>query len=105
MSPDEKNRMYLRMITIRVRPGRMDQAIRIFQRSISPVLHQQEGFISFSLMENRERSELVGMSHWETERDLLALEENGFIDQQVAKLSTVLSEPPTGVFYKLIPPM
>jgi heme-degrading monooxygenase HmoA len=95
--------MYARVITMRLIPGKMDQAIRIFQHSAIPAVQKQKGYVDFSLMENRDMNELIVMSRWETERDMLALEENDFVDQQMAKLSTVVREPPTGACYKLLP--
>ena len=94
--------MYSRVISMRIRPGKMDQAIRIFQRSIIPEVKKQHGNLGFFVMENRELNELLVMSHWETERDMLASERNDSVDQQIAKLSTVLGEPPTGATYELI---
>ena len=97
--------MYARVITLRIIPGKMDQAIRILQRSAIPIVEKQKGFVSFYLMENRNMNELIAMSQWETERDMRALEENNFVDQQMAKLSTVVRTPPTGACYKLLSPM
>ena len=52
-------------------------------------------------MANRESRELVSVSLWESERDLKAIEDDGFAYQQAAKLSTVISEPITGTTYEV----
>ena len=97
--------MYARVMTLRLMPGKMDQAIRIFRRSAIPIVEKQQGFVSFHLMEDRNTNELIAMSHWETKRDMLALEENGFVDQQIANFTSVVRAPPTGAWYNFLPPM
>ena len=48
---------------------------------------------------NRENHEMVVVIVWDTLQDRLASERSGFIDQQLAKLTNVLREPPFGNSY------
>jgi heme-degrading monooxygenase HmoA len=86
--------------------NKMDQALRIIRTSIRPLVEQTEGNLGLFIMANRERSELVSISLWESERALEAIERSGFADQQAAKLATVVAEAIAGTTYEVaeLPP-
>lgn len=91
--------MYFRMIRARVLPWKAEQATRIIERSIVPAVREQQGVVDVMAMENPDRNEFVILSSWETKMAMLAPERSGFVEQQMWKLSTVLSELATAVDY------
>src|SRR5258705_3568121 len=93
--------MYMRTVVLTIKPGSMDEAIKIFQDSVIPTAKQQKGFVSVNLGTDRSanKAEIVGF--WETEADLLASETNGFFQEQMAKLGTTFAAPPVRTVYEL----
>ena len=92
--------MHSRMMTMRILPGKMELAVSIMQRSVIPMLRNQKGFVNIVLMENRDRNELIALTSWETERDMLSPERCDFLEQQAWKLNTVLAEDATVMHYE-----
>ena len=93
--------MYSHTISLRIRPGKMDQALHIFRSSILPALKNQRGNASVLVFSCREKNELMGCTLWETYEGTMETERSGFLDQQIAKLSTVLAESARGDEYEL----
>jgi hypothetical protein len=93
--------MYSHTISLRIRPGKMDQALHIFRSSILPALKNQRGNASVLVFSCREKNELVNCTLWDTYETMRELERSGFLDRQMAKLSTVLTEPAEGDEYEL----
>jgi heme-degrading monooxygenase HmoA len=82
--------MYARMTTIRVRDGKFDEAIGIAKDSIAPLAKEQPGFMNLLALTDSDDGEVVLISLWETEGDLQAGEDNGYYEDQIGKLSTIL---------------
>ena len=93
--------MYSRIISLRILPGKMDQAINIFRSSILPAIKNQRGNASVLVFSCREKNELISCTLWDTYEDMMETERSSFLDQQIAKLSTVLAESPQGNEYEL----
>jgi hypothetical protein len=51
---------------MRIRPGKMDQALHIFRSSILPALKNQRGSASVLVFSCREKNELINCTLWET---------------------------------------
>jgi heme-degrading monooxygenase HmoA len=93
--------MYALMMTIRTLPSRFEQGVRIFRESIVPAIEARKGFQGFFMLVNRENHEIVVIILWDTSEHRMASERDGFIDQQLAKLTNILREPPFGNIYDL----
>ena len=83
--------MYARMTTIRTQPGKLAEAMDIARDSIVPHAKGQRGFKSLLAFVDREDDEIVFVSLWETEEDLEAGENSGYYEEQLGKLSAVLT--------------
>ena len=59
--------------------------------SIAPHAKGQRGFKSLLAFVDREDDEIVFVSLWETEEDLEAGENSGYYEEQLGKLSAVLT--------------
>lgn len=93
--------MYSRVMSIRLLPGKMDQALHIFRESIMPAIESRRGCVGVFVLTSREKDEIVTMSLWESYESMMAPELSDFIDQQLAKLTNVLREPPFEDRYEL----
>jgi len=93
--------MYARVTTITTPADRVDEAIRIYQDSVVPVLKQQPGYRSTLLLNDRASGKGVAISVWETQQDLQASEASGFYQEQLAKFAPLLSAPPVREVFEL----
>lgn len=83
--------MHARMTTIRTQPGKLAEAMDIARDSIAPRATEQQGFNSLLALTDPEEEEIIFISLWETEDDLGAGEDNGYYEEQIGKLSSVLA--------------
>jgi quinol monooxygenase YgiN len=82
--------MYARVTSVQIQPGKMEEAIRITDESIIPVVRQQHGFLGFTQMIDRTTGNVRFITRFETEASMQAGFSNGFMQQQLAKLATVI---------------
>ena len=83
--------MHARMTTMRTQPGKLEEAINIAQDSIAPHAEEQQGFKGLIALTHSESEELIFISLWETKDDLEAGENSGYYEEQIGRLSNVLS--------------
>lgn len=88
-------------MSLRIMPGKMDQALNIYRNSILPRIEKREGFASSLVFSCRQKNELIACTLWETYESMAEVDRSGFLDQQVAKLSGVLAESAEGDEYEL----
>ena len=69
--------MHARMSTLEGSPEEMDEGLRDVREHVLPLLKQQEGFIGFIALGNRQSGELIGITFWESEQAMQASEEVG----------------------------
>ena len=93
--------MYARVVTNQIQPGRVDEWLALIRDSIVPSLKEQEGFLGFVALVDREHDRTIGYSIWESEAALVVSESGGHYQAQIAKLSAVLASPPVREAYEL----
>ena len=93
--------MHARVTTFQVQPGKMEEANRISTESIIPAIRQQAGFKSFYVLEDRNTGKAVLITLFETEADMKAGVSSGFVQQQTAKIASLLAGTPTVEFYEV----
>jgi hypothetical protein len=64
--------MYARIITVRVAPERLDEAIQLWHAAVAPSVRQQPGFRNARFFVERATGRITSMGLWATEADLLA---------------------------------
>ena len=93
--------MFAQVSKVQIQPGKIDEAIGIFQDSVLPVVKEQKGFKKFYLLVDRSGDKLIVANFWETEADVAALLESGFYREQVAKFAAVFAGPPQREVYEV----
>ncbi len=93
--------MHSIVLSARVRPGKMEKAVEICRDSIMPAIKRHRGNTGFFVVSGYKDNELLAFTLWESEEKKLEVERNGFLDQQMAKLTNVLAEPANGSNYEL----
>ena len=66
--------MYARHVTVHGSPDRIDEGVRVQRESVVPVLRECAGFKAQIFLVDRATGDVIGMSVWETEEDMLASE-------------------------------
>lgn len=83
--------MYARVTTVRTQPGKVEEAISIARDSIAPHAQEQQGFNDLLALASSEDEEVIFLSLWETEDDLITSEDSGYYEDQLGKLSRILA--------------
>jgi quinol monooxygenase YgiN len=92
--------VYARVVTNQIQPGKIDQWLALISDSVVPALKDQDGFLGFVALVDREHDKTVGYSMWESEAALAVSESSGHYQAQIAKLGTVLASPPARETYE-----
>ena len=93
--------MYARVTTVQIQPGKIDEAIRIYQDSVVPAVKQQAGFRSTMLITDRASGKGMAITDWATEADLQANEASGYYQEQLAKFAPILTATPVREVYEV----
>lgn len=84
---------FVRLTTLQIQPARLDEAIGLI-RDAAAIVKQQPGCHGLTLMLQAATGKARAFTVWETPQDMLEGEANGFYQQQRAKLTDLLVEPP-----------
>lgn len=84
---------FVRLTTLHIQPGKIDEAIALL-REAADIVGQQPGCHGLTMMLQATTGKSRVFTVWETEKDMLAGEENGFYQEQRAKVASLLTEPP-----------
>jgi heme-degrading monooxygenase HmoA len=91
--------MYARVVNVEFKPDQLDEARRIVNDAVVPVLKQQKGFKSQLLLIQKETKKAISINLWETEADLAAFEKGPLYREVLSKLATVLAAQPVSEAY------
>ena len=86
------------VVTNQIKPGKMNEWFNVAKDSIVPALKKEKGFVALM---DKNTAKSIGYSIWGTENDLKSGELNGSYQQQIAKLSDILSMPPVKGIYEI----
>jgi hypothetical protein len=92
--------MYSRVVTARVYPDRLDEAIRLWRDSVVPANRQQKGWVSGRMLVDRVTGKAVVVALWETQADLQATS-GPYLQEQLAKFASLFIEPPVEELYEV----
>jgi len=95
--------MYARIVTSQVRPGKLNEMTRLYQRTLRPVLEHQPGFKDILVFKNPETNKEISVTLWHTMADMEAFD----IDHAplLEKFAPFLSAAPTvEIFEVSLPP-
>lgn len=93
--------MHAKVVTFQVKPGRHDEAVRIFDESVVPAAGQQKGFKAGMMLIDPGTGKGMSIGLWESEADIKASESSGFYQGWLAKFSEVFALPPAREVYRV----
>lgn len=80
--------MYARTIHAAVVPGRADEAVRIYEEQVLPLLQQQPGYVRSTMLIDRDKNEAMTITIWESEQAASATGEGtAYLKQAVGMLA------------------
>lgn len=91
--------MYARVTTFQVQPGQLNTWTQTARDSVIAVVKQQPGYKSGLVLTEESANKIMVITLWETETDMKAGETNGYYQQQVAKVASLLTAPPVREAY------
>ena len=87
--------MHARVILGKVKIDKQDEAINIYKESVVPAAKQQKGFKSMNLFTDQDTNKFISITIWETEKDMVASESSGYLQEQLGKIAVLFVGPPT----------
>ncbi len=93
--------MYARVTTIQFQQGKFEEGMQIARESVEPVVRQQSGLKSFLALQDSSTGKAMLISIFETEANAKAGVSSGFVQQQSAKIASLLAGAPVVEFYEV----
>ena len=93
--------MHARVTIGQMLVAKLDEAITIYRDSVVPAAKQQKGFKGLYVLTDRKTGKGLTIALWETEADMMAGENSGYYQQQVAKFRDFLSAPSVREAYEV----
>ena len=87
--------MHARIVSGQFQPDKMEEAVSIYENSVAPAAKEQQGCKGASLLTDAKTGKFISISLWETEADMIAGEESGYLKEQIAKAAPTFAGPPT----------
>lgn len=94
--------MHVRVATVQIQSGKMQEAIDIYDNSVAPAIKTQKGFQWAYLLTDASSGKLLSITVWESEADMLESgSDSGYIKEQMAKIGVMFAGPPELDHYEL----
>ncbi len=94
--------MFARILRIKTKIERIDEAAKLFEESVIPLLKNQKGYKGAYFMTDRKTGVSIPITLWENEEDMLATESSHFFQEQLVKFMTFYKAPPIREAYEVI---
>jgi heme-degrading monooxygenase HmoA len=94
--------MFARVIRIKTKIERIDEAAKLFEESVVPLLKNQKGYKGAYFLTDRKTGVSIAITLWENEEDMLATESNHFFQEQLVKFMTFFKAPPIREAYEVV---
>ena len=93
--------MYARLTFVQVKLDRIDEAIKLYKKSVIPAMKKQKGFTGAYLLVDRQAGKGIAIAFWKSEKLALANEENLYYQEQLVKFLDMFSGPPIKEGYEV----
>lgn len=82
-----------RFISAQLHPGHIDTVVGLFENIVMHAATEQQGFRRGLLLVDRAGNRAVSIGLWQSEADLLASEQIGYLGQQVSNFTEIVAAP------------
>jgi heme-degrading monooxygenase HmoA len=87
--------MHAGVVTLRVRPDQVGEAVRIYRESVLPELREMQGFEGGYVLTDAESGKGYIIGLWHTQEDAERFQSSGNFREQAAKFEDVLVDAPS----------
>ena len=93
--------MHVRISTMQVLEGHFDRVLHVLRTALLPATEMQPGFCGGMLIENRDASEIVTASWWNSQERMEETARCAHLPEEIAELALYLAGLPTVEHYQL----
>ena len=93
--------MHARVISGQIQADKMDEAVSTYENSVAPAAKEQQGNKGACLLTDSKTGKFISITLWETEADMTASEESGYLKEQIAKVAPSFTGPPTSEHFEV----
>jgi len=87
--------MYVRLTYLKFLPGRIDQAKKIYNDELVPVVKRQKGNLDCRMLEPVDKNDdYISMTVWDNQEDADAYQSSGVYKQLVERVKEMYAKPP-----------
>lgn len=98
--------MFVRLTYLNFLPGKMEEAKRIYDSELVPVVKKQKGNLDCRMLEPLEKTDdYISMTVWDSKEDADAYQSSGVYKQLVDRVKEMYSKPPVLKVYSTEPVM
>jgi heme-degrading monooxygenase HmoA len=94
--------MFARLLRIQTKIDRIDEASKLFEKSVIPLCKDQKGYKGAYFLADRKTGNSIPLTMWESEEDMLATERSRFFQEQVIKFLSFFKSPPIREAYEVV---
>jgi heme-degrading monooxygenase HmoA len=94
--------MFARVIRIKTKIERIDEAAKLFEESVIPLLKNQKGYKGAYFLTDHKIGVSIAITLWENEEHMLATESSHFFQEQLVKFMTFFKAPPIREAYEVV---
>ena len=94
--------MFARLLRIKTKIERIDEAAKLFEERVIPLCKNQKGYKGAYFLTDRKTGMSILITLWENEEDMLATESSHFFQEQLVKFMTFFKAPPVREAYEVI---
>jgi len=93
--------MFARITTIQVKVNQIDEASKLFEKSVVPAFKSQKGYQGVQFMADRKTGKCVCISLWDREEDIISNEQSLSYQEQLIKFMEFFTAPPVREGYEV----
>jgi len=93
--------MFARVATFQWKTDKLDEASKLYQDSVIPVVKAQKGSRSIYLLVDRNTGNVATVSFWDSKEDMMVTEESGLTKEWISKFNEYYIKPPSVERYEV----
>jgi heme-degrading monooxygenase HmoA len=93
--------MFARLTYMDIKVERIDEAVKIFEKSVVPAAKSQKGFIAAYYLVDQKIGKTIAITFWKSEEDAVANERNLYYQENLAKFIPLFQSNPIREGYEV----
>jgi len=94
--------MFARLTIIKVKINRIDEASKLFEKSVIPVFKPQKGYQGDYFLADRKTGKCICISLWDSKEDVVTNEQSGSYQEQLVKFMEFFTASPISEGYEVM---